>query len=66
MNDSQIPRLPAYPREDGPGLRAWCDHCRRWHLHGDSYGHRAAHCVGVTPYSRTGYFLVPPAEESAT
>lgn len=22
----------------------WCEHCRRWHTHGSSPGHRAAHC----------------------
>ena len=60
---SKRPRLPAYPRTDGvPGLRVWCCWCDRWHVHGDGYGHRVAHCHNDTsPYADTGYVLTDPA-----
>ncbi|MCX5673838.1 MAG: hypothetical protein NTX87_02420 [Planctomycetota bacterium] len=65
-----IPALAAVPRADGrPGLRIWCRHCRRWHLHGMGYGHRVAHCADVdrrgrpveSPYRATGYRLAQAA-----
>ena len=36
-------------------LRFWCPFCKRWHYHGRTDGHRVAHCVGQTPYKRSGY-----------
>lgn len=56
------PHLPAYPRKDGCGLRVWCCWCGRWHLHGQDYGHRVAHCWTASPYQETGYVLVDPAK----
>ena len=56
------PALPAYPRTDGAGLRVWCAWCRRWHLHGIGYGHRAAHCSPPSPYTESGYVLPPPPQ----
>jgi len=38
-------------------LRFWCMYCAEWHHHGIGEGHRVAHCVGGTPYSKTGYIL---------
>ena len=56
-----VPQLPAYPRTDGiPGLRVWCSWCRRWHVHGAGYGHRAAHCHTASPYRDSGYTLTRP------
>jgi len=51
--------------------RVWCDYCKVWHCHGagtrdedlgfvDRYiGHRTAHCVGDSPYKKTGYSIFP-------
>jgi hypothetical protein len=60
------PTLTAYPLGNGlPGLRAWCGHCRRWHHHGDGYGHRTAHCTRPgSPYSSTGYVLTTGADQA--
>ena len=53
-----IPLLIA--EERGDLLRTWCMHCRRWHTHGEGFGHRTAHCyVDASPFRRTGYYLVP-------
>lgn len=50
------PELVGFPREDYPiGVKVWCKFCGRYHLHGGS-GHKVAHCDGVTPYSKYGYF----------
>jgi hypothetical protein len=36
-------------------------YCRRWHHHGNGYGHRVAHCHSqASPYSDTGYTLTRP------
>jgi hypothetical protein len=37
--------------------RFWCPYCRRYHHHGDSPGHRAAHC-NSGPFRESGYWLV--------
>jgi hypothetical protein len=55
------PRLPAYPRKDGYGLRVWCCWCDAWHYHGEGFGHRADHCITNSPYVETGYVLTDPA-----
>jgi hypothetical protein len=61
MTEPSIPRLFAYPRRDGTGLRVWCAWCQVWHVHGTPYGHRVAHChVRSSPYRATGYILIPP------
>jgi hypothetical protein len=58
---AKLPRLPAYPRTDGAGLRVWCCWCDRWHYHSSGYGHRAAHCHNSeSPYA-DGYVLTSPA-----
>lgn len=50
------PELVGFPREDYPiGVKVWCKFCGMYHLHGGS-GHKVAHCGGVTPYSKYGYF----------
>ena len=36
-----------------------CYHCYSIHWHGQGFGHRSAHCSEETPYSRTGYIIVP-------
>lgn len=66
--ERQIPTLPAEPRDDDPTMyQVWCEHCRRWHLHGRGLGHRGAHCVrDDSPYLATGYILaLPPQKEDA-
>ncbi len=66
MRKLKRPELPAYPRDDGvPGFKVWCEFCDRWHYHGLSYGHRAAHCHNrASPYADTGYVLVRPPKGS--
>lgn len=56
MTASTPPIRPAYPTTHG--LKVWCVYCHRWHQHGQSGGHRAAHChVPSSPYRRSGYIL---------
>jgi hypothetical protein len=44
----------------------WCCHCRRYHWHGYSAGHRAAHCADKTsPYYLSGYNLIDAGPASA-
>ena len=44
MSETDAPVLSAVPREDGYGLKVWCDFCDRWHYHGFGEGHRIAYC----------------------
>lgn len=39
----------------------WCPFCRKYHQHGwlGEPGHRVAHCDMDSPFSETGYFVVP-------
>ena len=37
-----IPVLQAIRVDDS--FVVWCQHCERWHIHGDQNGHRVAHC----------------------
>lgn len=46
------------PRTDIPfGWRFYCPFCKVYHLHGTGLGHRVAHCIGNTPFSKYGYVL---------
>jgi hypothetical protein len=40
----------------------FCPYCTKYHRHGaaggDFEGHRTAHCLGETPLSKTGYYLI--------
>jgi hypothetical protein len=40
-------------------LAVWCRYCENVHWHGNTEGHRAAHCFreADSPYVRTGYVL---------
>jgi hypothetical protein len=63
MSKEDIPTLPAY--DDGYNYKVWCEHCRRWHLHGRIDGHRVAHCHRPSsPYDRTGYIIQKAGEEN--
>ncbi len=59
---SEPPALNAYRSEHGQ-LLVWCVYERRWHFHGGcegpgtADGHRGAHCIEVTPYRKTGYYI---------
>lgn len=56
MNETPI--LDAVRRADGMGLKVWCIHCNRWHIHGLGDGRRVAHCSNPdSPYHSTGYVL---------
>ena len=56
----KAPKLTAYPREDFPkGWKVFCVYCKKFHLHGETLGHRTAHCDNDdSPYNETGYVLV--------
>jgi len=50
------------------GLRVYCRYCQDWHVHGEGYGHRSAHCYDKldgqrSPYKDNGYILVKPQNE---
>jgi hypothetical protein len=52
-----IPVLAAYADPHGY-LAVWCVHCRTWHHHGQTEGHRVAHCFNNrSPYLEGGYIL---------
>lgn len=54
----------------GPGGRTWqvwCRYCQKWHSHSPEPGHAVAHChVRDSPYQRTGYVLITPAQPPAS
>lgn len=56
-----VPVLPAYRTKawDGTPLAlVWCGECFKWHTHGQSDGHRTAHCTSPkSAYYRSGYIL---------
>ncbi len=52
----QAKRLPS------GSLRFYCNYCERPHTHSGNYGHRVAHCIRDTPYTKGGYWLVPVFE----
>ena len=53
----RLTQLPAY--RIGMGWAVWCDHCLRYHRHGNAAGHRLAHCDRPgSPYTAAGYILV--------
>jgi len=43
----------------------WCPFCRKYHQHGwlGEPGHRIAHCDIDSPFSGTGYVVVPFSEK---
>lgn len=47
------PRL----RHDAPAWRFFCPHCRTHHTHGNSAGHRVAHCANSAHHPH-GYYIV--------
>ncbi|MQA24289.1 MAG: hypothetical protein GEU94_02195 [Micromonosporaceae bacterium] len=60
--------LPAYRAVTRKGehlLKIWCQHCKKFHIHGGiseepgaGDGHRVAHCWrDDSPYKRSGYEL---------
>lgn len=53
------PTLPAIEVQVDGGTRwlVWCKYCLVHHVHGSQEGHREAHCVIDTPYSKLGYNL---------
>lgn len=54
--DEQIPVVDAYHHDDLFYL--YCEHERRWHIHGYEEGHRSAHCIcQQSPYKDAGYVL---------
>ena len=59
--DLDAPTLPAVEcvslQTSGIHWAVWCKYCEEYHRHGAMEGHRKAHCVGETPYTRTGYNL---------
>lgn len=56
--NEEVKLLPtvALPSRSGR-LSGWCFYCDQFHHHSKPDGHRTAHCVTVTPYSKTGYLL---------
>jgi hypothetical protein len=44
MTVTEFPELPAVMLADGTGWRAWCVHCKGWHMHGLEPGHVVSHC----------------------
>jgi hypothetical protein len=55
--DLDAPTLPAYEVYQG-SVRwvIWCRHCRTWHSHSPSEGHRESHCSDpCSPYRKSGY-----------
>lgn len=63
MNDCEYldgcPSLISYTMNNGESTIAWCDQCKKWHLHGKGGGHRVAHCFDRSNsiYRETGYNL---------
>lgn len=56
------PVLPAFTFTDGT-MKAWCPFCKEWHFHGQSEGHRGAHCTKAdSPFHKTGYILIDCAK----
>ena len=58
--DLDAPVLPAYERivNGSACWLVWCMHCREWHEHGPTEGHREAHCKdSSSPYWKHGYNL---------
>lgn len=55
----RYPIIQTIPRVDLDfGQRFWCEFCRRYHLHGEGGGHRAAHCSNpLSPFLLIGYIL---------
>lgn len=52
----------------GGQLHCWCPYCRKFHHHGNSEGHRVAHCyVGNTDSSfmQTGYYIADGTKQLA-
>lgn len=37
--------------------RAWCPSCNKYHQHGGTLGHRAAHCLQDSLLKKTGYII---------
>ena len=58
METSNIPVLVAVPTEDPKIVKVWCIHCKIYHQHNATNGHRVAHCtVPDSPYKTTGYII---------
>jgi len=51
----EVPTLLARPA--GAQWKVWWPYCCEYHFHGALPGHRVAHCIGETPFKRTGYCL---------
>jgi len=54
-----FPIIECSKREDIDfGLKFYCVFCKRYHLHGEGDGHRAAHCINdKSPFMEDGYVL---------
>jgi hypothetical protein len=62
--DLEAPVLPAYEATIGNTVYwlVWRKHCREWHRHGPTEGHRLAHCKdSCSPYWEHGYNPMPKA-----
>ncbi len=55
----KIPIILCEIRKDYPkGMQFYCEFCKRVHLHGESEGHRIAHCHSeMSPFAHTGYII---------
>ena len=50
----KIRRRPAIVSQ----IKVWCEYCDKYHVHGFTEGHRAAHYSNQkSPYLQTGYFI---------
>ncbi|MFA4956358.1 MAG: hypothetical protein WC556_05215 [Candidatus Methanoperedens sp.] len=55
---NNIPIISTIERQDIPGGQEfYCRYCQTIHHHGQTDGHRIAHCFGDTPYCETGYYI---------
>lgn len=61
VDTMDVPRIPALIQRGQ--AKFTCRYCKTLHIHGwpggDTTTHRRAHCQPPTPYTETGYFLVP-------
>jgi len=59
-HNKKTPIIVCKSRKDIPyGMEFYCEHCKKYHKHGEGDGHRVAHCVNQnSPFFNTGYVVI--------